>query len=135
MMYEVAKRVSKDGFLDMPEYIHAAVMYAKKFKFFDPLYEAMIRALLRDLSSYSMSDLSWGMITKTIIDESTGAPELYMPSEQIYYASDRMKNYFQSDGYALAFKKAYRKKKYRFDYQKMLKIRTEILKTKSISDV
>ncbi|MCL2026384.1 MAG: hypothetical protein FWG92_06230 [Leptospirales bacterium] len=135
MMFEVAKRISKDGFLDMPEYIHAAIMYARKFQFFDPLYEAMIRAMLRDLSSYSMSDLSWGMITKTIIDENTGEPEIYTPSEQIYYASDRMKKYFQSDGYKSAFKKAYRKKKYRFDYQKMIKIRTEILKTKSISDV
>ncbi|MCL1911591.1 MAG: hypothetical protein FWG13_05250 [Leptospirales bacterium] len=135
IMYEVAKEVSKDGFLDMPEYLHAAIMYAKKFKFFDPVYEAMIRALLRDLSSYSMSDLSWGMITKTIIDESTGAPEIYAPSEQIYHASDRMKDYFRSGNYASIFKKSYRKKKYRFDYQKMIKARTEILKTKNISDV
>ena len=135
MMYEVARRISKDGFLDMPEYIHAAIMYARKFKFFDPLYEAMIRAILRDLNSYSMSDLSWGMITKTIIDENTGAPEIYAPSEQIYSVSDRMKKYFQSDDYTRSFKKAYRKKKYRFDHQKMIKVRTEILKTKNISDV
>jgi hypothetical protein len=135
MMYDVARRVSKDGFLDMPEHLHGAIMYSKKFKFFDPEYEGMIRAVIRDLSAYSMSDLSWGMITKTIIDEKTGSPELYKPSEQIYYASERMKSYFNSERYISAFKKAYRKKKYRFDYQNMIKIRSEILKTKNISDV
>jgi hypothetical protein len=46
-----------------------------------------------------------------------------------------MKNYFESGMYKSAFKKLYRKKKYRFDYKKMVKMRAEILKTKSISDV
>ena len=135
MMFDVARKVSKDGFLDMPEHLHGAIMYSKKFKFFDPANEAIVRAVLRDLSKYSMSDLSWGVITKTIINETTGEPEIYKPSEQVFYASDRMKSYFESGMYKSAVKKLYRKKKYSFDYDKMLKMRAEILKTKNISDV
>lgn len=135
MMYDVARQVSKDGFLDIPEHLHGAIMYSKKFMFFDPANEALLRAVLRDLRGYSMSDLSWGIITKTIVNEVTGEPEIYTPSEQIYYASERMKGYFESHMYKSTFKKLYRKKKYRFDYKKMVQMRAEILKTKNISDV
>lgn len=135
LMYAVARQISKDGFLDIPDHLHGAIMYSKKFKFFDPQNEAFIRAVLRDLKDYSMSDLSWGTLTNTIINENTGQPEEYRPSEQIYYASERMKNYFTSDIYKAVFKREFKRKKYRFDHETMVKRRADILKTKRISDL
>ncbi len=135
MMYAVARMVSKDGFLDMPEHLHGALMYSKKFRFFDPVTEAVIRGIQRDLSSWPMSDLSWGVITNTIIDENTGLPEKYVPSAQIYAASPRMKEYFESAKYIRTFKKTLASRKYRFDHDRMLQLRSEILRTKKISDV
>lgn len=135
LMFTVARQISKDGFLDIPEHIHAAIMYSKKFKFFDPANEAFVRAILRDLKKYSMSDISWGVITNTIINEATGKPEKYVPSEQIYSASERMKSYFNSELYKNTFAKAYKSKKYSFDYKTMEKLRKDILKTKIISDL
>ncbi len=135
MLYQMAKEVFKDGFLDIPDHMHGALMYSKKFKFFDPAHEGIIRAVARDLRKYSLSDISWGVITETIIDLTTNKPAIYDPGEQIHYVSDRMKKYFESKKYRTVFMKYYEKKKYFFDYEEMVKRRTKILETKKIEDL
>jgi len=135
MLYIMAKEVFKDGFLDIPDHMHGAIMYSKKFKFFDPAHEGIIRAMGRDLRKYSLSDISWGAITETIIDLDTNKPALYDPCEQIHYVSERMKKYFDSKDYKAVLMKYYEKKKYFFDYEEMVKRRDEILKCKKIEDL
>lgn len=135
MMYLVAKEVTKDGFLDVPDHMHGAIMYSKKFKFFDPVHEAILKAILRDLKDYSLVDVSWGMITNTIIDTYKKQPQLYDPSEQIFYVSSRMKKYYNSSKYKSVYNKYYKRKKYILDYEEMVKRREEILKSKKIVDL
>lgn len=135
MMYLVAQEVTKDGFLDVPDHMHGAIMYSKKFKFFDPVHEAILKAILRDMKDYSLVDISWGMLTNTIIDIYKDVPQAYDPSEQIFYVSSRMKRYFNSSGYKSLYNKYYRRKKYRFDYDEMLVRREEILRSKKIVDL
>ena len=132
MMYIVAREVIKDGFLDIPEHMHGAIMYSRKFKFFDPVHEAIIRAIMRDLSGYSLADISWGIITKTIIEEYKNTPQEYAPSEQIFYVSDRMRDYFHSKNYVSVYNKYFRMKRYRFEYDEMVKRRQAILASKSV---
>lgn len=135
MLYIMAKEVFKDGFLDIPDHMHGAIMYSKKFKFFNPAHEGIIRAVRRDLRNYSLSDISWGVITGTIIDLTTNKPAIYDPGEQIHYVSKRMKKYFESKQYRSVLEKYYEKKKYYFDYEKMLKSRERILQSKKIEDL
>jgi hypothetical protein len=135
MMKIVGHEVTRDGFLDIPDHMHGAVMYSKNFQFFDPVHEAIFRAILRDLRDYSLSDVSWGMITGTIIEKYKNAPQVYDPSEQIFPVSSRMNDYFESRNYKSVFNKYYRLKKYRFEFNEMLKIREDILKKKSMVDV
>ncbi|MCU0847957.1 MAG: hypothetical protein MUD12_08740 [Spirochaetes bacterium] len=135
MMYAVGKDVIKDGFLDIPDHGHGAVMYSKKFKFFDPAHEGVLRAILRDLKKYPLSDISWGMITNTIIDVYKDKPHIYDPSEQIFYISNRMRKYFHSKKYQTVFKKYYKIKKFRFDYDRMVEKRAELLKSKNILEL
>jgi len=135
IMYLVGKEVVKDGFMDVPDHFHGAVMYSRKFKFFNPSHEAILKAMLRDLKKYSLADLSWGMITKTIIDKSTGEPQVYDPSEQIFPVSRRMKEYFKSKKYQEKFKKVYNKKKYYFDYDAMLEKRKKMLSKKKTEEL
>ncbi len=130
MMYLVAKEVIKDGFLDIPEHMHGAIMYSRKFKFFDPVHEAIIRAIMRDLSGYSLADISWGIITQTIIDEYKNKPQVYAPSEQIFYVSDRMRDYFHSKPYLSVYNKYYRIKRYRFEYDEMVRKRQAVIESK-----
>lgn len=135
MLSIMAQEVFKDGFLDVPDHMHGAIMYSKHFKFFDPAHEGIIRAMRRDLARYTLCDISWGAITETIIDLTTGKPALYDPGEQIHYVSDKMRKYFESPGYKNIMMKYYEKKKYFFDYEEMIKKREEILKFKRIEDL
>lgn len=135
MLYIMAKKVFKDGFLDIPDHMHGAIMYSKKFKFFDPAHEGIIRAVKRDLQKYSLSDISWGVLTGTIIDLRTNKPAIYDPGEQIHYVSKRMKKYFDSKIYRNVLKKYYDKKKYILDYDEMVKRREEILRSNKIEDL
>jgi len=135
MMYIVADGVTKDGFLDVPDHMHGAVMYSRNFKFFDPAHEAVLRAILRDLRKYSLTDLSWGMITNTVIDTSTGKPQVYDPSEQIFPVSKRLRDYFKSKLYARRFDEVYKKKKYILDYERMESMRRDMLLRKKTEDL
>jgi hypothetical protein len=135
MMYVVAREIIKDGFLDIPDHMHGAIMYSKKFKFFDPTHEGILRAIMRDLSDYSLVDISWGIITKTIIEEYKNVPQEYAPSEQVFYVSDRMRDYFHSKKYLSVFNKYYKRKHYHFKYEEMLKLREAIIKAKKIEEL
>ena len=135
MLYVVAKNVVKDGFLDVPDHLHGAIMYSKKFKFFDPAHEGILRALIRDLKGYSLSDISWGVITKTIIDDYKNEPVVYDPSEQIYYVSDRLRDYFHSSKYLSESERYYKRKNYRFDFDRMVREREKIIKKKNLADL
>ncbi len=135
MMYIVGREVIKDGFMDIPDHMHGAIMYSRKFIFFNPVHEAILRAIMRDLQGYSLLDISWGMITGTIMDAANGSSQIYDPSEQIFPLSRRMKNYFKSKEYQKKYDEVYKKKKYRFDYQKMIQMRDEILASKSVVEI
>lgn len=135
MMYIVGSEVIKDGFMDIPDHMHGAIMYSRKFKFFNPVHEAILQAIIRDLKGHTLLDISWGMITGTIVDAATGTPQVYDPSEQIFPLSRRMKSYFKSKEYQKKFDEVYKKKRYRFDYEKMTALRNEILKSKNVVEL
>jgi hypothetical protein len=135
IMFNIGRGVIKDGFLDIPEHIHGAIMYSSKFKFFNPAHEAILRAILRDLKNYSLLDISWGVTTDTIIDATTDKPQEYKSSEQIFPVSKRLQDYFNSKKYNEEFKGVYREKRYWLDFEEMIKRRSEILKAKSIVDI
>ncbi len=135
IMYLVGENLHIDGFMDIPNHFHGAVMYSRKFKFFNPTHEAILKAILRDLKDYPMADLSWGMLTKTIVETNSGEPQDYAPSEQIFPVSRYMKSYFKSKKYQRKFDYIYKKKNYRFDYEKMLQLREKILHNNKLEDL
>ncbi len=135
LLYLMAKQVYKDGFLDIPDHMHGAMIYSKKFKFFDPVHEGILRAVMRDLAAYTLSDISWGVLTSTIIERYKNEPAGYEPGEQIFCVSKRMKRYFNSRKYKTIFKKYYNRKRYYFDFEEMKKRREEMLKTRKIEDL
>lgn len=135
LIYVVGKILLVDGFLDVPNYFHGAVMYSRKFKFFDPVQEAETKAILRDLKGYSLDQLSWGAITGSIVDHLTGRPWLYTPSEQVFPISSSLDKYFNSRKYRQAFTEAYRSKRYRLDYDTMLQRKEKLLKGKKIEEL
>jgi len=134
MMYFVAKIVTKDAFLDIPDHLHLSLMYAKKFKFLNPENEGTIRAIIRDLEDHRFSDVAWGSITKTIIVKNTGQPYIYIPAEQVFPISGRMNKYFHSREYKETVKR-FKNVKYEMDYPLMVQRREDLLKKKKISEL
>ncbi len=135
LMYILGREVIKDGFMDIPNHFHGAVMYSRKYKFFNPASEAILKGILRDLKDYPLADLSWGFITRTIIDKTTGEPQIYEPSEQIFPVSQRLNDYFKSKKYQADFNKIYNTKQYYFDYNQMLERKKDILKDKKTEEL
>ncbi len=135
IMYLVGQDLQKDGFMDIPDHFHGAVMYTHKFLFFNPAHEAVLQAMLRDLKKYSLADLSWGVITGTILNKKTGRPQVYAPSEQIFPLSDFMQRYFRTRKYRGKFREIYRNRSYYFDYREMLRRKEAILKMKKPEEV
>ncbi|MCP4129799.1 MAG: hypothetical protein GY754_02165 [bacterium] len=133
MMYVMGKEIRKDGFMDVPDHFHLAVMYSRKFKFIDPVDEGILLAVMRDLKEYSLSDLTWGFLTGTIFDESTGEYQVYTPSGQVAWLSPRMEKYFSSPKYQEICDSIYDKKKYRFEYDRMLEERKKLLEKENIT--
>jgi hypothetical protein len=118
IMDHVSDSVTKDGFLDIPDHFHLAVMYSKNFKFFNPEKEGQMQSLLRDLRDYSLSDITWGVITESIFEKNTGNPFIYTPAEEIFPLSTRMKKYFANPEYE-KIKKKTMKTHYVLDVQSM----------------
>lgn len=135
MMRYVSGELTRDGFLDVPDHFHLGVMYSDSFRFFNPEREGETKALLRDLEAYSLSDITWGVITSEIYDRKTGIPFVYSPSEEIFAVSDRMSRYFSSPSYQKSIKGILKSKKYILDYDAMSKKKKLILKSKNISEL
>jgi hypothetical protein len=135
MMHTVAEGILKDGFLDMPDHLHGAIMYSKNFKFFNPTQEAIIKSIMRDLAKNSLYDISWGILTGTVLDQNTGQPYIYEPSEQVFPVSGRLKEYFTSPRYTSRYKEVFKSKKYMLDIEAMVKKREEILQITDAADL
>jgi hypothetical protein len=135
VLYLMAKKVFRDGFIDIPNHMHGAIMYSQKFKFFDPVHEGIIRAVIRDLEGYVLNDISWGIITGTIVDLEKNHPIVYAPGIQVHYVSRRMKKYFNSKKYKETYNFYYNKKRYKFDYEEMIKRKEAILGSRKIEDL
>lgn len=100
LMKLVSLQITDDGFMNIPDHLHLAVMYSRQFYFLDPVTEGMIRAVSRDLRRAGLYNIAWAAVTGSIIRRDTGAPLDYTPSAQVYPASERLRRYLASRDYA-----------------------------------
>ncbi|MCU0847482.1 MAG: hypothetical protein MUD12_06300 [Spirochaetes bacterium] len=115
ILEKLGAELLKDGFMDVPERIHSAVMYSKKFFFMDPEKEGVLRAILRDLGGRPIHELSWAVEQGAVNDLSAGKPFLYEPSEQIMPVSMKLKRYFESSAYKKAAEAVFRGRRFSID--------------------
>jgi len=116
----IAGEVKTAGIMDIPDYFHNAVMYARLFLFMDPEREGLLRAVLRDLPGLSLYDLSWGFMTESIINEKTGKPEAHVAAEQVYPVSKTLQEYFTSKPYRERVASAMESRRLVFNRERML---------------
>ncbi|MBN1501344.1 MAG: hypothetical protein JW982_14385 [Spirochaetes bacterium] len=134
LMYHVSKESTKDGFLDVPDHIHLALMYMPQFRFLDPKNEGFIQAVKRDLRNLSLFQISMADITGCIRKKNDGMEIKFTPGEQIFPVSRRMIKYFNSSAYRLKVKE-YEKIRLFVDEQELEKKTSDLLKIKKIADL
>jgi len=99
MMHFSSQTLRMDGFLDIPEHLHLAIMYAKSFRFLDPVCEKILRTLLGCFKGETLFRISWAAVAGAIIDVSTGLPWVYRPAEQAFAISHALRAYYSSKEY------------------------------------
>lgn len=57
----VTERLKLDGMLTFPNHFHNGVLYSRKMHFVNPVYQAQMRAVQRDLSTFSLAEQSWAV--------------------------------------------------------------------------
>ena len=106
LMIIIGEDIKRDGFMAVPDHLHAAMMYGDTFSFFDPEQEGIMRALRRDLSGCKLPDIAWAHATGAIRDVATDRVFEYSPSAQVYPVSNRLRRYFRSPLYVSRMREA-----------------------------
>jgi len=135
LMQAIGKRISSDGFIEVPDHFHLAAMYAGTFKFIDPSREALLQGVLRDLGNHSIGDLSWGFITSTITDTKSGRPAVYTPGTQAICLTSDLQEYFNSSWYEKKFNRSMRASRYSIDMEQMQIRRSELLEKHKTEEI
>jgi hypothetical protein len=112
----------RDGFLDIPEHFHGAVMYSKGFNFYNPEQEGIFAALMRDLGNLSLCHASYAILWSCVRVANSGGIFEWHPEEQIYPVSRLLVKYFSSKEYIKIFEKSLRENSFVVDEAKFKKM-------------
>ncbi len=115
---EFAQDTHKQAVLDIPEHFHGALFYAKWMKFFNPEMEGKMRAILRDLSGYPISVISWAIRIGGLVNTARRGYEDWKPGEQIYPLGPGLKAYFNSEIYLELCERAFLENHYQLDLER-----------------
>jgi hypothetical protein len=119
LLGEFAKETRKHAVLDIPEHFHGALFYKKWMKFFNPVMEGKMNAILRDLKKHSLAAITWGLQMECLHNSATGRHESWKPGEQIYPLSEELENYFNSPIYQEMADQSFEENNYRLDFSQL----------------
>jgi hypothetical protein len=95
----ICVRLDLDGVLALPERLHNAVLYFRRYRFLDPDLQGIVTAILRDTREQDLNELAWGMEHGGLIDLNTNKPYRWIPSEQVLVRSGPLLAYLQAEEY------------------------------------
>lgn len=121
MFEKMAETLKLDGIINIPEYIHNAILYSRKFHFLNPVVEGRMQALMRDLGHMPLTQLSWGVEQGCVVEKDTGMKVEGMHEEQVYPRARAFKRYFKSPVYKNTVEQTTQSLTYIFDESCYLK--------------
>ncbi|GAB4296171.1 MAG: hypothetical protein Kow0090_11220 [Myxococcota bacterium] len=120
MMEGLALRLSLEGLINIPEYLHNAVLYDRRFNFLNPETQGRLEALKRCLQKYTLAELSWGVELGCVSEARSGRRFSGLQEEQVFPMAKELHDYFISDYYRETVKRISDKTEYSFDFPKFL---------------
>lgn len=110
-------RLRKDGIMNHPQYYHNARLYHEKFKFYDPVKEGRLIALIRDTGDSNLADVSWAVYHGCLLEEVSGEVMQWEGGTQVYPLSGELGGHFLTQSYHEAVWETVANSHYRIDWE------------------
>lgn len=110
-----AKKLRVHGVVNIPDHYHNAYFYSKIFHYEDPKDEAKLMAIIRDTKKHHVSNVSWAIERRILIDKNKNKPLEWFIKRQILPLAKEWQKLYRSREY-----KSYvteKKKKYCYEIQ------------------
>jgi hypothetical protein len=114
--------------VNFPQFFHNAYLYRDYFHFYDPVREADILALHRDLSPLPLADMSWAIEAGCVRMTPGGEKLAWVSTAQLLPMHEAITDYFASDWYHRCAHEALENQRYTLDreaFQKFLEQRAK----------
>lgn len=92
-------RLKKEGIMNHPQFFHNARFYHEKFRFYNPVQEGRLIAMIRDTGDYNLADAAWALYHECLLDRRTRRKVAWEGGDQVYPLSNELKAYFRSRRY------------------------------------
>ncbi len=79
----IAWRLKLAGVINIPEYLHNAIIYSKVFYYINPDIQAVLEAVKRDLNAFSLSTIAWAYEYRVIRNVKTHKALEWQAARQI----------------------------------------------------
>jgi len=113
-----AWRLKMTGLMNSPDHYHNAFLYSRAFCYENPLHEAKLVALSRDLKKYPLDMIAWAMDWNAVIEQNSNKIEKWFAAKQIIPLDKDLKELFAGKKYAEIVKQKAKEFKYILDEQK-----------------
>ena len=96
----MARHLKVDALLNVPEYYHTALMFSKRFLFFNPVVQATVLAVTRDLwQKYRLAVIAWGVHLGCVRETKADHVFRWQPHRQVVPLHPALRAYFSSEPY------------------------------------
>ncbi len=99
LLQMVCNRLQLDGIVELPERLHNAALYFKRFRFLDPEMQGVLTAILRDTREHSLSELAWGVEIGALVHRETRKTYRWFAREQVLPRAGPVCGYLDSESY------------------------------------
>jgi hypothetical protein len=113
LLQMICVRLELDGVYELPERLHNAVLYFRRFRFLDPELQGVMTAILRDTQEHQLVDLAWNVECGNLADELTGRAFRWVPSEQVLPRTGPVRDFLDSADYRQRATRALERSRFR----------------------
>ncbi len=111
----MCERLGREGLIGFPEHQHNALLYSRKYRFFDPRREGELAALLRDLEGLDFASTAWAVEDGLVLDGRTGLPYRWTGEEMVRPLAPRLQAYFAGRAYVEEAERVRRECRFTYD--------------------
>jgi hypothetical protein len=94
-----AWRLNLAGLLNTPQHYHNAVLYSRIFYYIEPQYQAMLKAMQRDLKRFPLYMIAWAIEWGAVRHVDSGKILQWPAVKQMVPLNAKLKELFTSKGY------------------------------------